>query len=436
MRRSIILSNTNLSTSPFNFSQFMILDLYKKYPQFHQAGKLEFCSCLYYPIAQLELDLLENSSEEFDSIEFTILELIDIGIKEPKLIANILGITESYVKKLIRILEGYGHLKGDKLTDLGKKSIEDEVKYTEFLVRQSFQADPIFGDFITKEMIQPNAHLLTAKETNENIPHVVPDPIVEKELLDNLLKDIKPYKQGKSNVFHVNAKRIENVVDKKIRFAYAFLLKFERIEYPIVVMRCKVDRYTERAVDAFYWKPVAIPSTASHIFNNIEDEADQINVVKPERFTDLFVLKNDIINQLNFLMDKFRPFPDKVERFFRIDWRVNHEKIEYSLHGTVARLQIELDDVTEMDKKWLQSLLYYDVGFLHMPYVRFAGNHLYPGVVCYAETTNEAYKQFIREVQKAVFKRNENIEQIYKNKEDQINQLKKTKKIELGVLSE
>src|SRR5690554_6482371 len=100
----------NSPSTPFHYNQFAINDFFQEYPEFYKAGLMEFCSCIYYPIAELELEILESSSEEFETIEHCILELIHGGVGSVKQIAEMMGLTEKYVAKIINILEGYGHL--------------------------------------------------------------------------------------------------------------------------------------------------------------------------------------------------------------------------------------------------------------------------------------------------------------------------------------
>ncbi|SHG07013.1 hypothetical protein [Ornithinibacillus halophilus] len=389
--------------SPFHYNQFMIDDFYKMYPEFYRAGRLEFCSCVYYPIADLELELLESSSEEFETIEHAILELIYGGIKTQGQISKMMGLPEKYVKKIIDVLESYGHLLDMQLTDLGEKSVLEGVKYTRYSTRQKVQADPLFGALLTKELVQPKGMLSSSNDTRGSVPLIQPDPYVEQQLLDNLRKDITPYRKGKKKVFHVNVIQIEEVISKKMKYAYGFLLQFEFLDEPIVVLRGKKEERTERVQDAFYWKPMAITKETERFLGL--GEHDMV-VASDERFSPFVQIKNDIMKQLAFFREKKYDFPIKVESMLQNDWGIDPNQVKYKVSGSEVRLLIEphMFEKDDMDLQWFKSLSYYDVGGESKPYVRFSANHIYPGLVCYAETKNPAFKKLIANYQKTVTK--------------------------------
>lgn len=408
---------------PFHFNHVAIDDFYEKYPEFYKAGKMEFCSCIYYPIADLELELLEASSEEFETIEHSILELIYSGIVNTKQIADMMGLPEKYVKKIISLLEGYGQLLEMKVTDIGRKSVLEGVKYTKFTTRQKIQADPIFGVLLTKEISQSKGQLFKADKTNNKIPHVQPDPYVEHEMFEELFDDLSRYRKGRKKVFHTNVIQIEQVISKQICYAYAFLVKFEKLDEPLILLKCRHQQRKDSSSDVFYWKPIAITRQIEEMLA-LQDY--EFTVVPFARFESMKQLVKDVKKQLSYIRKTRYEFPNKGEALLGSDWCVDPNQVEFEMKDNCIYLYIEPGDFQKTDKFWLKSLLSYKVLETAKPYVRFAANHTYPGLVCYGKTTNRDLNKLITKLQKTI-KTGKDLERFYvANREI----LEKTLKIE------
>nr|WP_309098414.1 hypothetical protein [Fredinandcohnia onubensis] len=357
--------------NPFSHIQTAIDLFYESYPVFHKAGKLTFCSCLYYPLANLELNVREASSEEFDTIEHTILEIIYSGIKEPSEIAKMMGLTEKYVMKLIRILEGYGHVLDMEVQDIGKRSVKDGVKYRTYQTTQRVQADPLFWQLLSKEMYQPNHQLLSIDETKRNIPHMQPNPFVDEQLFQALFHNLDEYKRAKKKVFHMNVEKVEGVVSKKIQYAYAYLLLFEGLKDPIAILQHKKSKYVENPRDAYYWKPLAVSESAARTLGLTSDE---FHLVEDSYFEPFVQTVKEVRQQLEKQRERFREFPQNVEGRLLNDWGIEAEEVQFDINQTHLTLYVSPENLDQMHSTGQNQ---------NHPYVKFAANHLYPGLVCY-----------------------------------------------------
>ncbi|UMZ74704.1 hypothetical protein [Natranaerofaba carboxydovora] len=393
-----------MAKTPFTFPHVVLEDFFEEYPEFLRGGKVELWSCVYYPLADLELETIESSSEEFETIEHSVLELIYGGVKDIQMIADMMGLTPKYIEKLVKILEGYGHVLDFELTALGMQSVRDGVKYQKYSTRQKVQVDPLSGSLITREMHQPRVGLLSEEDTNRYIPHLQPlDPHVEEDIFQDLKDNIDIYKKRKNTVFYLNIDSIERLVSKEINFAYGFLVKFEKIPDPFVLLKCKRTEKMEDAKDAFYWKPVAISNNTKQILGLYNTD---INVVSDSNFDTLKQIAGDIKNQLDYILENLYQIPAKIEGLIKSDWCIDLESLEYELKGNIIYLSIDQEDIVKIDKKFLKSLFHYDIGLNSRvnnsnfrPYVRFGANHVYPGLVCYAKTNSGLLKELAYELQ-------------------------------------
>ena len=63
-------NNSSQSRNPFWQIHFALKDFYRNYPSFFVGGRLNTFVPLYYPIAILDLDIEETSSEETSRANF------------------------------------------------------------------------------------------------------------------------------------------------------------------------------------------------------------------------------------------------------------------------------------------------------------------------------------------------------------------------------
>ena len=112
-----------------------IRDKYKKLP----VADIEKFAPVYYPIAIVEMNLDEMTFEDFESVQFAILNLVSLGITDYKVVADTLGLSSNYVFKVFRLLAGYGHMDEKGITKLGMESITTGKKIVKAQVWQKFQ---------------------------------------------------------------------------------------------------------------------------------------------------------------------------------------------------------------------------------------------------------------------------------------------------------
>lgn len=381
--------------STFQYNQKALNEFYKAYPEFMACGELEMFSCLYYPIGKMELELIESCTEEFETIEHSLLELMYSGITQPEELSNVMGLPQNYVMKLLRILEGYGHLIDGQLTDLGMKSIEDEVKYVKYPVQQKVQVDLIHGTIFSKEMYQSERWMEDVEETNSYITHAVPDPILDTKVLDVLKEDIFMYRRKKQKVFHVNVESVEKILSKEIQYGLGFLMKVSGFKHPFMIAKCR--RYQpEVRKTTYFWKPVAISeSDAKKLKESLQNE---LIVIEDKRFTNLYALYKDIEARLKDEVKNRKAYPRRVERWIERDWSLSVDGLPYDFNKNQLYFYVDSSVINEITIQFLKSLQYYlpgeelkrnrKSGEPLIPSVLLARNDKLPGVVTFAFTND------------------------------------------------
>ena len=126
-------------------SSVMFRKILEEYPKI-QAGSIEFFSQIYYPIAIVEMELIEKSFEDFSVFKMTILELFKLSITSPTVIGDTIGLSPRFVETMIGQLETYGYINNGKVTELGNESlVEKQILFHE---KQKFKIDGLNGNLI------------------------------------------------------------------------------------------------------------------------------------------------------------------------------------------------------------------------------------------------------------------------------------------------
>lgn len=105
---------------------------------------------VYYPVQVVRVDVHERLAEDFEEIERTLERLIDAGISELELLAELIGIDPEDAAKLVKLARGYGHVRADRadrleLTELGRESLARGRKLTRFTRPQELLCDGVTG---------------------------------------------------------------------------------------------------------------------------------------------------------------------------------------------------------------------------------------------------------------------------------------------------
>ena len=146
-------------------------DIHEKYKMLPSTDIEKFAP-VYYPIAIIEMNLDEMTFEDFESVQFSILNLFSLGITDYKIIAETLGLSPNYVFKIIRLLNGYGHLDEKGITQIGLDSIHSGKKIVKSQVWQKFQVDALNGTLLKVEQAITENMLNDRDQTRITVGHL------------------------------------------------------------------------------------------------------------------------------------------------------------------------------------------------------------------------------------------------------------------------
>ncbi len=237
------------------------------------SSGIELFREIYYPIAQLEMEMDEVTFENFELVPYTVLNFISLGITEPKDIKNLMGISVGYIQRTIDILMGYGYLKETGLTHRGREALNDGHKISEHTVKQRFKADALTGDLLLVGQ-QPRDNIMRDKEeTSRNtvhMPHI--EGVTVQSLNEQLMrKDLTEYKKYSGSILNSNVKAITNIQCLGIDYVKAYLVKMKGIEIPFIITS-QYDSTKVTYQERFTWQPIRVPSEKAYQLYQYSEE--------------------------------------------------------------------------------------------------------------------------------------------------------------------
>ncbi len=233
-------------------------DIHEKYKKLPSTDIEKFAP-VYYPIAIVEMNLDEVTFEDFESVQYTILQLISLGVNDYAIIAETLGLSPNYVFKMIRLLNGYGHLDGNGITQLGMDSIRSGQKIVKAQVWQKFQLDALNGTLLRVDQTITENMLNDREQTNITIGHLdYLDGMPVQEISTQLAKsNLSKYVQQKSGIINTNVTKINDVRCVEVKYARCYLMKVRNCDEPIVFAK-RYDSSKEDVKERFSWQPFSI----------------------------------------------------------------------------------------------------------------------------------------------------------------------------------
>ena len=192
----------------------------KTYPTLSVADIDAFIP-VYFPIALVEIDTVEESFEDFEVIELTVLKLVSLGVETSHEISELLAIDEKYVKRVLKLLIGYGHIKNNKITEIGLRSLERGQKIEKKAGKQIFQVNALNGTIMKFEDVISERQLDDREHTRFRVAHMMNMMGVKTQSLIDQLKTGDNYmnfvNSGKNEI--VNLVGIQDIQLKEKQYA-------------------------------------------------------------------------------------------------------------------------------------------------------------------------------------------------------------------------
>ncbi len=239
-------------------AMYALADIRERYPRI-KTEEIERFAPVYYPVAMVEMLLEEQTFEDFETVHLAVLRLIALGISDYKLIAQTLGLSASYVFKVLHLLNGYGHVSDSGLTELGRESLKQQKKIITTDTLQKFQVDALNGRLLKTQQSVAGNMLNSKDETITMIGHLnYLDGMDSQNLSAQLTSgNCENYLNQKSGVLHTNVRRIKAARCTEIKYAKCYLLKLRGWTHPIIFAK-RYNRLSQDLKQRFPWQPFSV----------------------------------------------------------------------------------------------------------------------------------------------------------------------------------
>ncbi len=248
-------------------------DLTQRYPWI-KPSDIDFFSPVYYPIAIIEMDFDEQSFEDFEIVQLSVLRFVDLGITSPDIISTSMGINNpNYIYNVLQLLKSYGLIGNSGITDLGRSSLKEEKKISLSRVKQQFQLDALNGNLLRIDQNLISSSLISSNETIAIIGHLdyldgVPSEYVEKQIRNVGFNHFKKYR---SSILNANVMAIYDIRCVEIQYTKCYLLKLNSAKIPIVFGK-RYNAVSNMEKDRFFWQPLSYDHTSPTFSKNLASE--------------------------------------------------------------------------------------------------------------------------------------------------------------------
>ena len=235
-----------------------LADICARYPAIKPCN-IELFAPVYYPIAMVELRLAEQTFEDFETVQLTILRLVALGMHDAGIIGKTLGLSTSYVRKVLRLLQGYGHLNQQGLTQLGADSLKQQQKIVINETVQTFQMDALNGTLLKVEQVVAENSLSELADTHFLMGHLSHlEGISEQTLRDQLMgQGGNAFIHRDKGILHANVTGIRDARCAGVRYARAYMLKLAGQSLPIVLTK-RYNKAQKELSQRFTWQPFSV----------------------------------------------------------------------------------------------------------------------------------------------------------------------------------
>lgn len=250
----------------YNEGKDFLMEVHKSNPDFRVLD-YRYITPVAYPIAFVEVEALERTKEDFSIVEKTVLKLLRNRFIEPAIIARVMGLTESYIEKVIKLLFAYGQVDENGLTEIGLQSLAQNTSIKMNTVKQDIPIDGLTASPIDISSSISEEILRSPRESGFFVAHLKPVECIEKSVLEGLImSNYTNYVNKGEMSLHTNVEKINYAKFKELKFAKAYYLEKPSGE---VVIMCKSYDSTARSMsERFIWKTLYADNSALRAKHN------------------------------------------------------------------------------------------------------------------------------------------------------------------------
>lgn len=407
-------------------TQNLLNKMYEVYPELARLGKLEYVYKVHMPLGLLDLKIEEATFEEFDTIEWLVLRLIKYGVKTPEDIAGLMGLSENYILKIFKILEGFEFIKDGEITEYGLQSANDKEqrKYLTNIIHQKVQIQPNFAVLMTE--LQRQLQTKQIHQLDEDYDILPADPVVEETLLNALKVDLTKFKIVDYSVLNANALSIQEILSKEVVYASGFIVKFEFETQPIL---CAEKRTVEQ--ETKHIAPLAITQNMQQLlqWNDVEISHQEhferlqqyINILRNNRTVNVHFPYYDADDEL--ALTKYAKKINAIQDIIHSYLGLKADRIKWDTTNRITNAFIEIESLMETKiNRWLHTLLYLNSEI--KPLVKFGVKSRNGGQVVYLQSSDLLLCDLAKKLQQR-FKYAQSIQKFYNRHANAIEQLKR-----------
>lgn len=296
----------------YNDSKEFLIDAQLSNEQFRPLD-FQYIVQLAYPIVFVEVEALERTMEDFTLVEKTILQLVKEGFYEPTMIARVLGLTDSYVSKMLKLLLGHGQIDDNGITKLGLQSLAQEALIKKNLVKQRIQIDGITAQPIHVKRFISDQTLRIPKESGIRVAHLEPIEGIEKSrLIDIITNNYSQYVDKGEYALHTNVEDINYARFVEVKYAKAFYLE-NRMGDSLIM--CKsYDQTAKNLKDRFGWK--ALYASSDEILRKYGLDGDEQSNFKYAK-SSVDILKSKLAERR---IKPLKEVKNMITQLYPFDW--------------------------------------------------------------------------------------------------------------------
>lgn len=331
---------------------------------------------VYYPVACIEISMTERDFEDFDFVNMTVLNMLALKITNISIISDTLGLSETYIKNVIKILSGYGYI--DKfmgITQIGMDSMESQKKISVHSSAQKFQVDALNGRILKVEETMLEKNLKKPSKTPIGIPHIDyrGASVEESEIETIIQKNPQMYLQERGHYLNINVDRIDDIKLLSVDYCKAYMMKLQSCAPVVFYMAKGNNRFS-------VWKSFAVDPGFAEKYS-VEEEPAVNSRMAAERISQVYESKiikaheittDKILELCDFDIENIRAFVDRAtdklilhinSDSFRTLSRTAFDMISYlseegtgffichNLNGRVIEIKTEDDKLIELAKQ-------------------------------------------------------------------------------------
>ncbi len=285
----------------------------RKNPELQSFGQPIYFAGILCPVSTANVEVMERTRAEYDTIEFVILKLFASGLQKADILASITGLELEMVKNVLSILENtYHHIEGKKVTEEGQQSLKDRRNIQCYQTTKQVQFEAITGTVLQPVLFQAmaGAEAYYFAYNQDKVRRILPKHYIERDVREDIMQNFDRHRSRE--IIERNVEKILEVTVEECRYTEAFLVKYDYLPHPFVV-------FPQQSSKSVTWIPVAVSESNAKVLKSKGFNFDYYNfelAVRPDKeFLPLVDIEKEykLVVPANTLEKSFKIGPKSYE---------------------------------------------------------------------------------------------------------------------------